>query len=216
MSLTVRAVRHCYGDRPVLRGVSFELPAGRSLAVTGPSGSGKTTLLSVIGGLLRPSSGEASIGGLRADLFARAVPGGIAWVFQTTNAFGARTLLDNVMLAPLARGVEVQQARERSVDALTAVGLGAHMDALAREVSGGELQRACIARAVATRPALILADEPTGQLDAETSAVVADVLFSAALGDSMLVVASHDLRLAAGCDEGVALENGRVVPRAAQ
>jgi ABC-type lipoprotein export system ATPase subunit len=214
MPLTLTAVSHHYGREtaPVLREVTLEFPDGASIAIVGPSGSGKSTLLAIAGLLLEPSSGAVSIDGLpvrssrrppatlRAELF--------AWVFQTVNVLGGRSALDNAMLGLLARGCSRSSARRDAAAALEAVGLGALATRTARSLSGGELQRVCIARAIAVRPRFLLADEPTGQLDAATTSQVVDALIESRPAGTTLIVVTHDEAVAARCERRIRLGGG--------
>ncbi len=214
MSLELRNVTHRYRreSAPVLRDLSFVFPADRSIAVVGPSGSGKTTLLAVIGLLTRPTEGdvlidsevvkEREVADLRTRLF--------AWVFQTVNVLGARTVTDNAMLVLLARGVAQVEAREAARDALVTVGLGALASRTASSLSGGELQRLCIASALASRPRFLLADEPTGQLDRATTDRVTQALIEGRPRGTTLIVVTHDPHVASQCDLTVALQDGQL------
>lgn len=208
MSKVVRlsGIVHRYGRQPpVLDGVDLALPLGSSTAIVGPSGSGKTTLLSIVGGTLTPTSGEVHIDG--ADGSAPDV----SWVFQRTNALGHRTVLDNVVLGLISQGIRREDGERLARRALSQVGLEGLETRRAMSLSGGELQRVCIARAVVGTPKLIIADEPTGQLDASTSHAVGVVLIHARPADSALLVATHDSRLAALCDRVLTLRDGRLI-----
>ncbi|WP_448630891.1 ABC transporter ATP-binding protein [Cellulomonas soli] len=190
----------------VLRGVDLEVPPGTSTAIVGPSGSGKTTLLSVIGGLLRPSAGRAravdSAGSThRVDSVA-------TWVLQTVSLLPERTAADNVMVGAYSDTDDRTEADRRTARSLAAVGLGDRAGARARLLSGGEAQRVAIARALASHRPVLLADEPTGQLDAATSAAVADALLGAT--GRTVVVVTHDLEVAARCTQVLELRDGRI------
>ncbi|HHC08740.1 MAG TPA: ABC transporter ATP-binding protein [Actinobacteria bacterium] len=209
-------VRHRYGRGPwVLDGVDLTVESGEAVAVMGPSGSGKTTLLSILGLLTAPTDGEVLVAGepagtrrrgrLRAEWF--------TWVFQTVNVLGHRSALDNAALGLLARGVPRPVASRRAREALAAVGLASRADAPVVELSGGELQRVCIARATAAAPRVILADEPTGQLDHATSLTVLDALWAARRPETALVVATHDPEVAGRCDRVLGLVDGRLTER---
>lgn len=215
MSLRVVLERHVYPDgQPVLRNLDLEIRDGESVALTGPSGSGKTTLLSVLGLLQVPSAGQVLLddqpvptrGTSRRVLQATQ----FAWVFQTVNVLGRRTSLDNVTLGQLPRSVTRSRADIRSANALELVGLGNVRKRPAHSLSGGELQRVCIARAIAARARYIMADEPTGQLDRATSEVVADALFNIPLLRSSLVIATHDPNLARRCDRVFEIRDARL------
>lgn len=208
MSLALRAVSHVYGDRQVLTEVDFTVEPGETVAVVGSSGSGKTTMISILGGLLRPTRGQLVYDGrpLRAGRFP---PGDVAWVFQTVNLFGHRTALDNVAVGMLVRGVSRRKARQAAETALTTVGLADHVGRRANTLSGGEAQRVGIARALVSAPRYVLADEPTGQLDPTTSQMVGSTLFDARPAQTAVVVATHDLDLAARCQRVVTVIDGR-------
>jgi putative ABC transport system ATP-binding protein len=211
MPLTTDAVSHRYHPRadPVLTQVDLRFEEGESVAVMGPSGSGKSTLLAILGGLLRPTAGSVNIDGQplphgageRAALF--------SWVFQTVNALGRRTALDNVVLPLLAQGDSRFQAESRGRQVLDDVGLTARTRARASVLSGGELQRLCIARALANTPRYLLADEPTGQLDHRTSIQVLDALWEARTPSTTMIIATHDAEVAARCDRIVRLIDGK-------
>lgn len=178
----------------ILSDVNLRLDRGESLALTGPSGSGKTTLLGIIGGLLAPSTGDmspdTSSGSLR-----------IGWIFQSINTLGRRTALDNVALGALSTGCDWGQAKQHAAELLVAVGLGQQSHQRSRFLSGGELQRVVIARALAAQPDLLLADEPTGQLDEANSDLVMSTLLGLMSSGASLIVATHDLSLAARCNQ---------------
>ncbi len=209
--LEAHQISHSYDRRTmVLDGLDLSITEGDRVAVVGPSGSGKTTLLSILGMLLKPTSGSvvaalqpsAPATVLRRDYF--------GWVFQSTNALPRRTVLDNVVLPLLARRRPLREAREVAVELLEEVGLGGFEDQLAYELSGGELQRLCIARALSTAPPVLLADEPTGQLDEDTSQTVIDALVRNLRPPTALLVATHDLNVATACDRIYRLRKGRL------
>ncbi|GIG63430.1 ABC transporter ATP-binding protein [Longispora fulva] len=169
---------------------------GDRIAVSGASGSGKSTLLHLIAGLETPTSGEAEWPGLGGD--PRRPPGAVAMVFQAPSLLPALDVTENVSLPLLLCGHEPAEARKRAIAALELLGLDELAGRLPEEISGGQAQRVVIARAIATRPVLLLADEPTGQLDTGTAAAVLDVLLAAAAHlDAALVVATHDEDVAA-------------------
>ncbi|HLF43824.1 MAG TPA: ABC transporter ATP-binding protein [Acidimicrobiia bacterium] len=209
MSLTAHSVRHRYSPAgpPVLDGVDFEVETGSSVALTGPSGSGKSTFLAILGGLTQPTHGEVMVDGQPVVRLSST----FGWVFQANNALGRRTALDNVTLPLLARGAERRSVEPEACHLLELVGLGTRIEAVARSLSGGELQRVCIARAMATQPSVVLADEPTGQLDATTSGLVLDALWAALPGSTTLVVATHDQTVASRCDRVVQISDGKLV-----
>lgn len=215
MSLAVAGVTHRYGRGapPVLRDISFGLEAEVSIALMGPSGSGKTTLLGILGLLFAPWEGSVLLDGravsgreatqLRASSF--------GWVFQGTNALPRRSALENAALGLLARGFGGAEARRRAAAALDAVGLGALAAKPANTLSGGELQRVCIARVLASAPRFILADEPTGQLDGATTVGVVEALVANRPAGTSIIIATHDPEVAGRCDRIVRLRDGRLI-----
>lgn len=199
------AVRYPRADRLVLTEASLAVEEGESVAVLGPSGSGKSTLLAVLGGLLVPTRGDVRVegGALR--------PGdACAWVLQTTNVLPERSALENVAVAGQVHGLPRRAALADAAQRLEAVGLAERAAQAARVLSGGELQRVVIARALASRRPFILADEPTGQLDRSTSSAVLDALFTAA-GGAGVVVVTHDPAVAERCARVVRIDDGIAV-----
>ncbi len=198
----------------VLRGISLVLGAGEALAVTGPSGSGKSTLLHLAGTLETPTSGSIRIGGEAAhDLPERELAAfrsrRVGLVFQDHYLLPQYTMLQNVLLPTVAAGDGGGGAEERARRLLQIVGLGSRIDHRPAQLSGGERQRAAIVRALINRPGLLLCDEPTGNLDAETAGAVADLLLELhAEGDSALIVVTHSRELAARLPRRVELRGG--------
>ena len=215
MPLTLRAVSHHYrADLPwVVRGVDIEIADGESVALMGPSGSGKTTLLSILGLLTKPAEGEVLLDGSR--IAGRAANDlrttQFSWVFQTANALLRRTALDNAALQLLARGAQPDVARRTAVVELDRVGVGHLAQRPARLLSGGELQRVCIARALAAAPRWILADEPTGQLDHATTLEVSKALIEQRPIGTAVIIATHDPEVAARCSRTIRVMDGSVV-----
>jgi ABC-type lipoprotein export system ATPase subunit len=201
-----------------LSNVTVAIGSRERISLSGRSGSGKTTLLHVLGGLVTPTSGEVLLGGeplssLDAAARGRARARSVAYVFQGGNLLPTFTAFENVSFAQFVTGGE--RAAGDGADArelLELVGLGAKLDALPAELSGGEAQRVAIARALAQRPALLLCDEPTGQLDSDTGLRVLELIdaLQRELGFA-LVVATHDADVASRADRIVTLEDGRVV-----
>lgn len=195
MSLTLTDVHFRYSgsEMDLLQGVNLEVRSGESVAVMAPSGRGKTTLLGIAGLLLRPTVGRVEVDHVERTV--RDAPellgSTVTWVLQTVNLLPRRTLADNVALPLLAHGWSEGEARSRALDLLGVVGLGSCADRLARTLSGGEAQRAGVARALTTQPSVFLADEPTANLDGATARQVAEALFRAAT-DTALVVTTHD------------------------
>jgi putative ABC transport system ATP-binding protein len=205
------------GDAPltILDAVSFDIDAGATVAIVGASGSGKTTLLGLLAGLDRPTSGEVTIDGVAlssldedgcAALRARV----LGFVFQSFQLLPALTAQENVMLPLELAGVTDAAPRARGW--LSRVGLGPRMTHYPRQLSGGEQQRVAIARAFAGEPKLLMADEPTGNLDAATGAEVADLMFrlNRENGTTLLLV-THDVALASRCERRLSLASGRLV-----
>ena len=213
--IRARGVTLSLGNTDILKGVDLDAPRGQSLAVLGPSGSGKSSLMAVLSGLERTTSGEVRIDGqdlgpLNEDELARARRGRIGVVLQAFHLLPTMTALENVA-TPLEL-LGATDARDRAASELAAVGLGDRLTHYPAQLSGGEQQRVAIARAMVSRPGLIFADEPTGNLDGVTSRRVADLLFErrAATG-ATLVIITHDPALAARCDRIVEMADGRIV-----
>ena len=185
-----------FGDAFALRPVSLELAADTMTAVTGPSGSGKSTLLALIGALDRPTSGELFRDGVeygRASEIKRAqLRRRIGFVFQQPHLIRGLALWENVTYALVPRGVPVSERRSWGVHWLERVGIVGRDDATPEELSGGELRRVGIARALAAEPELLLADEPTADLDADTAAIVIALLREQKEAGTQVVVATHD------------------------
>jgi len=191
----------------VLESVTCEVVPGDRIAVVGPSGSGKSTLLHLMGGLDRPTKGSIiwpALGG-KEDLR----PGNVGFVFQTMSLISSLTALENVELPLLLSQVKPSEARTVAFTALENIGLGPIADKLPEELSGGQAQRVSVARALASRPKLILADEPTGQLDHPTAQHLFDVLLaSLESSDIALVVATHDSAIAGRMNTVWHIEHG--------
>lgn len=198
----------------ILRGISLSVPQGQTLALLGPSGSGKSSLMAVLAGLERASRGSLQVAGadfaaLDEDALAAARRGRIGIVLQAFHLLPTMTALENVM-TPLELAGQVD-ARDRAAAELAAVGLGHRLDHYPAQLSGGEQQRVAIARALAPRPALVFADEPTGNLDHATGEAIMDLLFARrAETGATLVVITHDPALAARCERVVTLADGLV------
>jgi putative ABC transport system ATP-binding protein len=203
------------GPVNILRGLSLDVRAGEAVSIVGPSGSGKSTLLMVIGGLERPTAGKVVIdgtdlGGLDEDALARLRRTRIGIVFQSFHLIATMTALENVAI-PLELGGR-RDAFAAAAEALEAVGLGHRLAHYPGQLSGGEQQRVAIARAFIAGPKLLLADEPTGNLDGGTGRVVIDCLFDhhARLGTTLLLI-THDPAIADRCERQVRLSDGRIV-----
>ena len=202
------------GPVNILRGIDLDIATGEAVGLIGPSGSGKTSLLMVLAGLERASAGTVSLGGqeitrLNEDALAKLRREQVGIVFQAFHLIPTMTALENVAIPLELAGVRDADARARS--ALDAVGLGHRLTHLPGQLSGGEQQRAALARAFAAEPAILLADEPTGNLDHATGETVIDLLFALRqrTGTTLLLI-THDRDLAARCDRQVHLSDGRV------
>ena len=212
-ALEATLLRHSFGDTEVLHGVSLRVSRGELVAVTGPSGSGKSTLLHLLGGLDRPQSGEVYWGGTRADSLntqarARLRAQSVGLVFQHHYLLADLNVLDNLRVPGLLLGQEQStQAREL----LLAVGLSGREKAMPAQLSGGERQRVALARALVARPAILLADEPTGSLDTVNAQAVSALLVDLARqhGAGVLLV-THDERVAQAADRRLHLLDGQL------
>ena len=200
----------------VLRGVSLAVAPGEVLALEGPSGSGKTTLLSIMGCILTPTSGTIHVAGANVDPH---WPNGlrevrrksIGFVFQQYNLFPALTALENVEYALNVKGHKGRRAHEEARSALTRVGLGDRLHFLPRDLSGGQKQRVAIARALAGSPPVILADEPTANLDTMAGTHVLELFRDLAKSESRgLVIVTHDPKVRAVADRVVGIRDGRL------
>jgi putative ABC transport system ATP-binding protein len=199
----------------VLKSVGFVVPAGQSVGIVGPSGSGKSTLLMVLAGLERAGAGAVEVAGERLDRLdedglARFRGRAVGIVFQSFHLLPTMTALENVAV-PLELAGR-RDAFERAEAELVAVGLGHRLHHHPAEMSGGEQQRVAIARALAPEPSLLIADEPTGNLDADTGAEIIRLMFEArARRNATLILVTHDRDLAARCDRRIAMRSGEVV-----
>jgi ABC-type lipoprotein export system ATPase subunit len=201
-------------DSPVLNRVSAHFSRGQVTAIYGPSGSGKSTLLSILGLLMRPKAGTVSIFGEPAwrsrpqnDSLRRSA---FSWVLQNSACLEARLALDNVAMVRLSQGASLDEAHSEARQALRQVGLGHRLSARASELSGGELQRVTIARAISSRKPVVLADEPTGQLDRHNTDLVAGALRACAAAGQVVIVATHDSNLIRYCDRRLEIVDGQI------
>jgi predicted ABC-type transport system involved in lysophospholipase L1 biosynthesis ATPase subunit len=222
--LTVTEISKTYrlpGQPPVrvLEDVSFSVKEGEHVAVVGRSGAGKTTLLNILGGLDKPTSGDVTVAGeslfrgfgaARRRNRLRATK--IGFVFQGYHLMPELDIVENVLLPSMTGAAKIPSARARAKDLLDRVGLGDRLKHLPAELSGGEQQRVALARALMCRPALILADEPTGNLDALTGAEILNLLFEINEEPLACVMVTHSAEAAHRCDRVLKLENGRLVP----
>ena len=217
--LDVRNVSHGFNDQSghrlsVLESLDLRINPGDSVAIIGPSGAGKSTLLSLLAGLDIPESGEIlfqgeAFSGLSEDQRAAVRRGRIGFVFQSFQLLQGLTAVENVMLPLELTGMSVAQAKQRATKWLERVGLGARTHHRPRMLSGGEQQRVALARAFVDEPALLFADEPTGNLDRRTGESVSELLFelNQETGTTLILV-THDERLASRCQRILSLEDG--------
>ena len=213
--MTAVGVRVAGRSGPVLDDVTVTAHSGRMLAVTGSSGAGKTTLLSVLGGLVRPDAGEATYDDGAVGTRAGEPRPGTAMVLQTYGLVPTLTAEENVSIALRARSVAPREAVQRALVALDRVGVGDLADRLISELSGGQMQRVAVARALAAEADVLLADEPTSELDETNRDVVVAELRAEAARGAVVVVATHDPDVAALCDDEIHLVDGQATASAA-
>jgi putative ABC transport system ATP-binding protein len=197
--LKTHGLRYVRAGQVIISDLNVAVAPGESLAVVGPSGSGKTSLLALLAGLARPTAGEVSLDGEPLA----GVPGparGVAIVLQGYGLVPLLTAAENLEVALRAAGTAPAAAVTGAREALAEVGLGAHADQLVEELSGGQQQRTAVARALALEPRLLIADEPTAELDPASRALVLARLFEVVTRGGALVLATHDTEVAAGCD----------------
>lgn len=215
-SQVFKSIEHAGADLDILRDITMDITSGSTVSMTGPSGSGKTTLLGILAGLDLPSSGSImllgqTISSMDEDERAKLRNGRVGFVFQSFHLLPNLTALENISLA-----LEVipgsQDIREKSVQSLKSVGLSERASHLPSQLSGGEQQRVALARAMVIHPAILFADEPTGNLDHQTSMQIVDLMFSLVeQRGSTLVLATHDHQLAERCDVRYRIEAGQLV-----
>ncbi len=216
ISLSEVTKRYDHGGQPAVDDVSLEVAAGDAVAIMGPSGSGKSTLLNLIAGLDRPTSGTVTVAGERVDTLsetgvARFRRRHIGMIFQFFNLLDDLTVEDNVLLPAQLGGTPRAQARERTIELLTALRIDKHRNAYPGRLSGGERQRVAIARALVNRPALLLADEPTGALDTATGEEIGELLLDLNRSGQTLVLVTHNPELAAHfASRTVEIVDGRI------
>jgi putative ABC transport system ATP-binding protein len=203
-------------DYPALRGISIKIGKGELVAIMGPSGSGKSTLLNVIGALDRPTSGRVVVDGidlkkLSEDKLALLRNRKLGFVYQTFNLIQRLTTIENVEMPLISRGIPEKVRRSKSLKVLNAVGLKGKANKRPTELSGGEQQRVAIARALVTEPAMIIADEPTGNLDSKTTREVVDqfVQVNKGFGTTILVV-THNAEIANRTQRVISLKDGLI------
>ena len=221
--LSLRDVRRTYGEPPVAAcaGVSLEVDYGEFVAIVGPSGSGKSTLLNLIGTLDRPSSGSVEIDGVDVgslpDARLSALRASrIGFVFQQFHLADGVNAVDNVADGLLYSGTPRSERRRRARAALERVGLAHRLDHRPHQMSGGERQRVAIARAVVGEPPLLLADEPTGNLDSTSGASIVELLHELHAQGTTIIVITHDNELAARLPRQIAIRDGRIVGDSSQ
>jgi putative ABC transport system ATP-binding protein len=201
---------------PAVDGVSMQIAPGESVAVMGPSGSGKSTLLNMIAGLDRPTSGTVTVAGQRIDRLsetgvARFRRQKVGMIFQFFNLLDDLTVLDNILLPAQLAGMPRGKARSRADELLQALGIGQHRQAYPARLSGGQRQRVAIARALVNRPAMLLADEPTGALDTATGGEIGELLLDLNRSGQTLVLVTHNPDLAARyASRTIELADGRI------
>lgn len=216
--LSLRDVTKEYPTTPVVRalqGVSFEVKAGELVAVVGPSGSGKSTLLHIMGTLDRPTSGEVTVAGYRiSELSDRDMSSlrahHIGFVFQQFHLLSGYTALDNVADGLLYTGLPLRDRRDLAEEALRRVGMGHRLDHVATKLSGGERQRVATARALIGNPSIVLADEPTGNLDSKTSDAIVELIEELNETGTTIVVITHNPEIAEDFPRSVGLRDGRI------
>ena len=216
-ALRLREVSKLYpGDVHALRGVSVDVRSGEQVAVVGPSGSGKTTMLTVLGTLERPSSGAVEVAGRDVVTATDVELAGlraheIGFVFQGFHLQDSMTALDNVANGMLYTGAPAKERKEAARDALERVGLGPRLTHRPPQLSGGERQRVAIARAIAKRPLIVLADEPTGNLDSRSGQEVLALLHGLADEGATLMLITHDENIAATFGRRLQMRDGEIV-----
>lgn len=218
--LTVRGLHKVYGKRDskfeALRGINLKINRGESVAIVGKSGSGKSTLMHLLALLDRPTKGEIILDGTNTSKLKQRDLNKLrnkefGFVFQQFFMNANDTVLNNVMLPLKIAGVGVKERRRRAMHALTIVGLESKAKNKASDLSGGQKQRVCIARAIVNNPAVIFADEPTGNLDSNTGAKIEETLFSLNRDkDITLIIVTHDEELAEKCNRQIRISDGHI------
>ena len=217
MIIEARGIRKSFGPLEVLKGIDFSAEAHEVVSIMGASGAGKSTLLQILGTLSTPDSGTLCIDGqdvlrLQGDALAAFRGRRIGFVFQAHHLLPEFSAEENVLIPALIAGVPMKEARAKAVRLLGEVGLQARLDHKPGELSGGEQQRVAIARALVNDPAVLFADEPTGNLDSATKQEIHRLLFSLRdrLGQTIVIV-THDPELAALCDRTLTMKDGMFV-----
>jgi len=200
----------------VMRGIDFDVPAGELTMLVGPSGCGKTTLISIIAGILTPTGGEVEIYGTPITQVSDAEKvafrrRNVGFIFQQYNLLPALTAAENAAIPLVAAGMPMARAAGSASAILERIGMGAHRAKLPNQLSGGQQQRVAIARALVHAPRLIVCDEPTAALDAESGQTVLEILKDAALAsDRAIIVVTHDTRIYSFADRIASMEDGRI------
>ena len=217
MIIEARDIHKRFGTLEVLKGIDFSAEAHEIVSIMGASGAGKSTLLQILGTLSRPDGGSLRIDGcdvlrLQGDALAAFRGRRIGFVFQAHHLLPEFTAVENVLIPALIAGVPMKEARRKAVRLLGEVGLQARLDHKPAELSGGEQQRVAIARALVNDPAVLFADEPTGNLDSATKQEIHKLLFDLRdrLGQTIVIV-THDPELAALCDRTLTMKDGRFI-----
>ena len=221
ISIALRSVRKEYtidsARVEALRGVDVSIADGEMVAVTGKSGAGKSTLLHIIGTLDRPTSGEVVLGGtdvstMNDSALSRFRNRAVGFVFQMNNLLPEFSALENVMMPGIIGGYSRSALRDRGIELLTTVGLAERVNHRPSELSGGEQQRVAIARALIMSPPILVADEPTGNLDRKTSLMIQDLLLEIVQKHRMtMLLVTHDLEMAARLPRQIVMEDGLVI-----
>jgi lipoprotein-releasing system ATP-binding protein len=218
--LEARQVQKSFQQGPVtldvLRGIDVAINAAERLAIVGASGSGKTTLLQILGGLDRPTNGQVLVDGREIHSLTERERGelrnhALGFVYQFHHLLPEFSALENVAMPLLVRRMPTSEAKDRAREILTRVGLGQRLDHRPHQLSGGERQRAAVARALVTQPKLVLADEPTGNLDGKNAEQVFELMLELNRERrTSLVIVTHDLRIAARMDRALEIDGGKL------
>ena len=198
--LEARGIRYTREGQVILDGLDVTVPAGSSLAVIGPSGSGKTSLLAILSGLTPPTAGEVFVNGERRS-GTPAPWAGVSMVLQGYGLVSLLTAAENIEVAVRAAGIPAREAQSAAAAALEDLGLGPHAGQIVEELSGGQQQRVAVARALARKPRLLIADEPTAELDLAARTIVLDRMLGVTGHGGAVVLATHDPEVADRCDE---------------
>ncbi len=210
MTLSGRALTYRVGDRTIVDQLDVDARAGQMLALCGPSGAGKSTVLTMLGGIIAPDSGEVTLSGAPVRVNDLALRRRVGVVLQGYGLVTALTGRENIAITLQARGEPRARVRERTAEVLERVGLTDVADHLIEDMSGGQQQRVAMARALVGAPDVLLADEPTAELDAENRELVVALLSAHARTGAIVVIASHDPDVIFNCDDVLELDAGRV------